>query len=453
MSNQAQNPAAMAQLSVDQALLDRLAGRMSCRDFDGSRIERSELQAMLADAIQAPSSCNQQHWHFVVVDDPDRLNQAADLAGGNPHFRDCSALVYLCFQKGWTHDNFSVVQGVAAAGYHLMLSAHLRGYDTVWNAGTGDPARVRKFLRLPAVFESQGAIALGRARAHAPTRKPPRRALETVMSWQEFDRPAQTIYPARPAPSYPFHAISRADNPFAEWNPRRWSWAQLADYRAWSVWAKSPLAGVYTSRRQGSASQRELDLLPELRADAQVAELLPWGGTSTVALARRLPADAQLDIMELHENNLTFIRDRLAREGITRPLRGLRYDGRRLPWDDQTLDLVVVAQSLEHMADPAAILAETRRVLRPDGHLLLSARNRTSRYGAQWARVESRGQVPLQGPFTPLRPRELLTLLQPHFRIEALHGIGCSAGGDAEVLTEGAQRFRRRLLALRALPA
>ncbi|NLC22318.1 MAG: methyltransferase domain-containing protein [Halomonadaceae bacterium] len=452
MSNQTQGKTASEQHNSTQALLKRLAGRMSCRDFDGSRIARSELEAMLADAIQAPSSCNQQQWHFVIVDDPDRLAQAAELAGGNPHFRDCSALVYLCFQKGWTHDNFSVLQGVAAAAYHLMLSAHLRGYDTVWNAGTGAPASVREFLRLPAVFESQGAIALGRARAHAPTRKPPRRELETVMSWQEFDRPAQTIYPARPASSYPFHAISRADNPFAEWNPRRWSWAQLADYRAWSVWAKSPLAGVYTSRRQGQASQRELDLLPVLRPGAQVAELLPWGGTSTVALASRLPANVRLDIMELHENNLTFIRDRLEREGITRPVRGLHSDGQRLPWDDQTLDLVVIAHSLEHMADPAAMLAEARRVLRPDGYLLLSARNRSSRFGVEWARVESRGQVPLQGPFTPLRPRELLTLLQPHFRIEALHGIGISAGGDAEVLTEGVQRFRRRLLALRACP-
>lgn len=453
MGNQAQGAGEAAQQIGDRALLERLAGRMSCRDFDGSKIARPELEAMLRDAIQAPSSCNQQHWHFVVVDDPDRLAQAADLAGGNPHFRECAALVYLCFQKGWTHDNFSVVQGVAAAAYHLMLSAHLRGYDTVWNAGTGDPARVREFLRLPALFESQGAIALGRARPHAPTRKPPRRALETVMSWQEFDRPAQTIYPARPAPAYPFHAISRADNPFAEWDPKRWSWAQLADYRAWSVWAKSPLAGVYTSRRQGSASQRELDLLPELRADAQVAELLPWGGTSTVALAERLPAGARLDIVELHENNLAFIRDRLAREGITRPVHTRCFDGARLPWPDQALDLVVIAQSLEHMADPGAMLAEARRVLRPDGHLLLSARNRTSRYGAEWARVESRGQVPLQGPFTPLRPRELLALLNAHFRIEALHGIGCSAGGDAELLVKGAQRFRRRLLALRARPA
>lgn len=440
-------------VSDADTILSRLASRMSCRAFDGTAIPRDQLREMLGDALEAPSSCNQQHWHFVVVDDPEQLARAAALAGGNPHFSSCAALVYLCFQKGWTHDNFSVVQGVAAAGYHLMLSAHLRGYQSVWNAGTGDPAKVRELLRLPPTFENQGAIAIGRALPDAPGRKPPRRPLETVMSFQTFQRPAETVYPARPAPAYPFHAISRADNPFAEWDPTRWSAAQLADYRAWSVWAKSPLAGVYTSRRQGEATERELDLIGDLPPAAQVAEILPWGGTSTVALARRLPADAALTVVETHENNQLFIRDRLPREGILRPVGMALSDGLDLPFPDASLDLVVVPQSLEHMADPARMLDEVRRVLKPDGQLVLGARNRSSRYGAEWARVESRGQVPLQGPFTPLRPRALSALLDGRFTVEAAHGIGLSAGGDSAVLTEGPLRWRRRVIALRARPA
>jgi nitroreductase/SAM-dependent methyltransferase len=433
-------------------VLARLAERQSCRDFDGSRIDRSTLTAMLADAIEAPSSCNQQHWHFVVVDDPAQQARAAALAGGNPHFAHCAALVYLCFQKGWTHDNFSVVQGVAAAGYHLVLSAHLRGFQVIWNAGIGDPAGVRAMLQLPETFEVQGAVAIGRAQPDAPIRKAPRRPLNSVVSFQRFARPAETIYPAKPAPRYPYFAITKAANPFAEWDPTRWSWDQLADYRAWSVWAKSPLAGVYTSRRQGEAADREMDLLPALPVGARVVEVMPWGGTSTVTLARRLPPDAQLTIAELHQNNAQFILDRLPREGITRPVEAVTMHGGRLPFADHSLDLVVINQSLEHMADPAEVLAEAARVLKPEGHLVLSVRNRLSRYGIIWARGEALGQVPLQGPFTPLGPRRLLELLGADFEVEALHGIGRTAGGDSEVLTEETQRLRRRLIALRARP-
>ncbi|MBS9721808.1 nitroreductase family protein [Tianweitania sp. BSSL-BM11] len=436
-----------------QTILSRLASRLSCRDFDGSRIAREELLLMLSDALEAPSSCNQQHWHFIIVDDPQQLARAAELAGGNPHFRTCSALVYLCFQKGWTHDNFSVVQGVAAAGYHLMLSAHLRGYHAIWNAGIGDPEGVRAMLDLPSVFDCQGAIALGRAHPDAPARKPPRRPLNSVVSFQTFERPENTIYPVENANTYPFHAVSRDSNPYAQWDPTQWSWAQLADYRAWSVWAKSPLNGVYTSRRQGEASERELDLIPSLPTEAKVAELMPWGGTSTVTLARRLPLDASLTVVELHENNLHFIQDRLPREGITHSVEGALFSGTSLPFATQSVDLVVIAQSLEHMADPAAILREVRRVLRNEGHLVLSVRNRASRYGAEWARSEARGQVPLQGPFTPIGPKRLQQLLCANFEVEELHGIGQSAGGDSEVLKEGLDRFRRRIIALRASPA
>ncbi|WP_308206223.1 nitroreductase family protein [Aliihoeflea aestuarii] len=440
------------QFSSAEEILQRLADRRSCRDFAPRSVEKSVLLSILRDGLEAPSSCNQQHWHFVLVTDDRQKARAAELAGGNPHFQDCAALIYLCFQKGWTHDNFSVVQGVAAAAYHMMLSAHLRGLGAIWNAGIGDRSGVRDMLQLPEIFELQGALAIGHARSEDIGRKPPRRPLESVVSFDTFERPEETIYPAVPSKTYRFDAMSKADNPYAVWDPQRWSWAQLADYRAWSVWAKSPLPGVYTSRRQGQGTQKELDLIPDLRPGAKVAELMPWGGTSTVALANRLPADVSLSVVELHRNHFDFIADRCRREGVGRPIDyALMVEG-RLPFDDHSIDLLVVPQTLEHMADPQAVLADAARVLKPSGRLVVSARNLTSRYGAEWARVEAKGQVPLQGPFTPLRPRRLLDLVNARFEIEALHGIGRTGSGDADVLTEGSMRFRRRVIALRARP-
>ena len=52
-----------------------------------------------------------------------------------------------CFQKGWTHGNFSIVQSVAGACYHMMLSAHLRGFQCIWNAGIGDHAALARDAR------------------------------------------------------------------------------------------------------------------------------------------------------------------------------------------------------------------------------------------------------------------------------------------------------------------
>lgn len=48
------------------------------------------------------------------------------------------------------------------------------------------------------------------------------------------------------------------------------------------------------------------------------------------------------------------------------------YDGLSIPVADQSCDLVLCSEVLEHVAEPTALLREIRRVLRPGGHLVLT---------------------------------------------------------------------------------
>lgn len=432
-----------------RAILDRLASRRSCREFDGSVIDPDVLRDIVADGIEAPSSCNQQNWHFIIVTDRERKRRAREISGGNHHFEFCSALVYLCFQTGWTHGNFSIVQSVAAACYHMMLSAHLRGFDGIWNAGIGDHAALREMLGLPETFQVQGALAIGRAKPSAPPMKAPRRPVDEVFSFETFARPPSSVYPVKPAEAYPYAAIRNDDNPFAVWDPRGWSWAQIADFRGYSVWAKSPLAGVYVSRRQGEAQAAEHALLPD-PLTGRLVEIMPWGGTSTAALCRRLGPGASLRVAELAPGNTSFIAERLRQEGLGElPVGFDVMDGPVLPYEDGSLDTIVIPQTLEHMPDPEAVLDEARRCLKSGGSIVVSARNIDSAYGDLWSEVESRAQVPNQGPFAPLPARRVRDWLARRFSIEAEIGIGREATGDAAVLT-GPDTFGGRLYAARA---
>lgn len=430
-------------------ILDRLAARASCRAFDGSEIDRQVLQEIVEDGLEAPSSCNHQNWHFVIVTEAEAKQRAHDIAGGNPHFATCSALIFLCFQKGWSHGNFSIAQSAAGAAYHMLLSAHLRGLSGIWNAGIGDHGALRAVLGLPPIFEVIGALAIGRPSGEAASVKAPRRPPAQVFSWERFSRPLETVYPAKSAPSYPFFEIRNDANPFAEWDPRRWSWAQLGDFRGYAVWAKSPLAGVYVSRRQGAALDQEHALLPKLDARARVLEVMPWGGTSTAKLVDRI-GGARLTIAELSAHNLTFIRARLAAEGAAMDrVDFVEMAGPSVPVAKGAFDLVVLPQVLEQVPDPAALLADIHRALAPGGALVLSVRNANSAYGRHWTEVESKTQIPNQGPFTPLPASEVRRLLGDRFAIEAAFGIGREATVDATRL-EGAQAETGRLFAARA---
>lgn len=432
------------------AVLNSLADRHSCRVFDGNPMDNDVIRQIVLDGTQAPSSCNQQQWHFIVVTDRDALRHARDIAGGNPHFAECSALIYLTFQKGWAHRNYSVVQSVGAAAYHMLLSTHLRGYSGIWNAGVGDHSALREMLGIPEIFEILGALAIGRAAENAPGIKAPRRPDDSILSFERFQRPAETIYPVKPADSYPCDRIANHDNPFAEWNPTKWSWAQLGDLRGYSVWAKSPTPGVFISARHGEATQRELEILGPVSADARVAEIMPWGGTTTVEMRKHLPKTAHLNVVELSEHNLSFIRERLRQEALENPNTAFHVaDGGQLPFEDGALDTIYFPQSFEQIPDLPAMIKEAKRVLKDGGMLLASVRNMTSRYGREWREVESRGQVPLQGPFVPLPARDVHGLVAEHFAIEDEAGIGLAAGYEADV-SRNWGRYRRRLYVVRA---
>lgn len=64
-------------LSVDEVLTTTRAVR---KRLDLERpVERSVIQECLELALQAPTGSNQQQWHWIVLDDPEVIGQAADI--------------------------------------------------------------------------------------------------------------------------------------------------------------------------------------------------------------------------------------------------------------------------------------------------------------------------------------------------------------------------------------
>lgn len=58
--------------------LDFIYKRKSIRDFKDAPIPREDLLKMLEAATFAPSPKHQQNWHFVVVEDKDKIHQLAE---------------------------------------------------------------------------------------------------------------------------------------------------------------------------------------------------------------------------------------------------------------------------------------------------------------------------------------------------------------------------------------
>ncbi len=67
-------------------------------------------------------------------------------------------------------------------------------------------------------------------------------------------------------------------------------------------------------------------------------------------------------------------------------IRFQRMDASRLEFDDASFDLVCISNSLHHL-DPVPVLREMKRVLRPDGHLLVSEMYRDDQAETQMTHV------------------------------------------------------------------
>lgn len=82
-----------------------------------------------------------------------------------------------------------------------------------------------------------------------------------------------------------------------------------------------------------------------------------------------------------------------------------------LPFDSDSLDLVLLPHVLEFSEHPHQVLREVARVLRPEGNLIISGFNPRSLWGLQRALVRRRG-YPWQGQFIALpRIKDWLALL------------------------------------------
>ena len=97
--------------------------------------------------------------------------------------------------------------------------------------------------------------------------------------------------------------------------------------------------------------------------------------------------------------------------------------GEQLPFGDDAFDAVVCMEVLEHVDDPAAVVAQVSRVLRPEGVFIFSGLNRTliNRVGLVFVAQDLLGLIP-RGTHEwkrLLRPEEIVHYMQ----VSALHHV------------------------------
>lgn len=150
--------------------LEAILTRRSIRRFTGEPVPDPLLEEILAAAMSAPSSKNQQAWHFVVITDRDILREVPSFHPFAKMVPDAPVAILVCADLRRDEYGFWV-QDCSAATQNILLAAHAKGLGAVWLGVYPLEERVAGFRRLtglPDTVVPLSLVPMGFPAVHKP---------------------------------------------------------------------------------------------------------------------------------------------------------------------------------------------------------------------------------------------------------------------------------------------
>jgi nitroreductase len=170
---------------ISMDTLEAIHTRRSIRKYTNIPVSQKNVREILAAAMQAPSSSNQQSWQFLVIDEPHRLKEYAE---ANPYAKMAAQAtlgILVCGDLS-SDDGGYWVQDCSAAMQNLLLAAHVKGVGAVWTGIYPDEESVEKYS---AMFElPSNIVPLGLAVMGYPAQNPSHvnRYSEAKVHWNRW---------------------------------------------------------------------------------------------------------------------------------------------------------------------------------------------------------------------------------------------------------------------------
>lgn len=148
----------------------------------------------------APSGCNSQPWHFIVIDEPRLRKRAAErifsgLYAMNKFAKEAPVLIAVVSEKekflasfgGQVRDTQYCLVDIGIACEHLILQAQELGIGSCW-IGWFDEKALKEELKIPKGKKIDIVIALGYPDEDKIVPRT-RKSLEEISSFNAYDRP------------------------------------------------------------------------------------------------------------------------------------------------------------------------------------------------------------------------------------------------------------------------
>ena len=164
-------------------LFNAIEARRSVREFADEPVGRDVMEKIVAAAIEAPTGCNFQLKHYIIVDDPAVMDK---LRSVSPAMKTAPAAIVLLVEPKATKYGEYWMQDASAAMQNMLLAAVGLGYAGCWIEGHVRPneQRLREILSVPADMRVWAMTPVGKAAGNP--QRPPKPALGEVLHYNRF---------------------------------------------------------------------------------------------------------------------------------------------------------------------------------------------------------------------------------------------------------------------------
>jgi len=180
-------------------------------------------------------------------------------------------------------------------------------------------------------------------------------------------------------------------------------------------------ARSYDAMDHSEPNQAVVNRLIELGAQGRMLDIGTGPGDIPIRIARRLET-ARIVAVDLSEPMLAIARDKVAAAGFSDRIAVEFADAGRLPFANDSFDVVFSNTIVHHLPDPLPMLREVNRVSRPDGCLLIRDLYRPETTG----RIDE--LVALHADSEPDHQRMLRDSLHAAFTPDELQALADEAG-------------------------
>jgi nitroreductase len=113
-------------------LYSGLLSRRSIRKYTGEKIDNDVIMSIIKAGMYAPSANDTRPWHFIIVDDRNRLERIMKAHPYSSMLAKASHAIVLCGDETLQNGPGYYPLDCSAATQNILLAAHALGYGAVW---------------------------------------------------------------------------------------------------------------------------------------------------------------------------------------------------------------------------------------------------------------------------------------------------------------------------------